>query len=103
MNRITPHFDEIEFIEALERCGCVQIVAVGTPPLVPVGDDPLPFEPDYSTNVAGCGTVRVVKADECDDERPADAACVGGLCWAAALGIVLWLGIVRVAWWVVGR
>jgi len=96
MNRITQHFDELEFIEALERTGAVRIEAVphSLPPLVAVGDigayaPPEPPEFDCAHNVAGVGTLR----DEAPPAEPPRGDGVAGCCWCVALGIVAWVAL----------
>lgn len=96
MNRITQHFDELEFIECLERCGCVKIEHVphGLTPVEPRGQLAVP-DFDCAHNVAGVGTVRECETPE-EERRRID---VGPVCFAAGVSVLMW----SLAGWLVGR
>lgn len=103
-NRITPHFDELEFIEALERTGCVRIEHVPhtLTPVEPRGQLAVP-DFDYTTNAVHGS----VKDDGfgCDDEQVPEPPCAeyffAGLCWAALLSLALVAGVARFVEWLV--
>lgn len=106
-NRISSHFADVEFLEALERTGAVRIEAP-RPPLVAVGDIGRSYEPppppdfDYAHHVAGVGSVKDDGCG-CDDEPtpsvPSDVSwVVCGLSFVGCALLLCWAALAAVVW-----
>ena len=101
-NRISPHFNELEFIEALERTGCVRIEHVphALTPVEPRGQLAAP-DFDYTTNtVHGSVKDQGACADEPERQSAPEHFFIG-LLWAGLLTLAMVASVARFAEWLV--